>query len=326
MPRPAPDTPTNNPVAPGLTADAVDRRATEAVKQIRVMIVGAPKTGTTSLFRYAGQHPTLVSHAQREMAFFFSDDEAARGYDAASHKYFPAPTAVQTAALAKHVFTMYSPTATQRLKEHNPDAHVVALLREPAARAYSSYWYARRRGWETAKTFEQAIQWEAGQPTDDWLPQRDRMHLHAGSYHAPIRRLFEMFGRDRVHVFLTDDLAANAAGMCRTIFEAAGVDPGFVPDLHRTHNPAAAARSEPVAQAIAGVLKSKGPIKRTLRRLIPHPLARWVRHTALSINEKPFTPPPMNEETHRRLIDHFAQHNEQLAALIGRDLSDWSRA
>jgi hypothetical protein len=318
MPPPAPGT---TPHSTGMTP-----RSGTHTTPIRAMLVGAPKAGTTSLYRYAAQHPDINSHSQRELSYFFSDDEYDRGYNECVAKYYPDAPFDQTAPLAKHVFTMYSPVAINRLKDHNPDARVIALLRDPVRRAYSSYWYARRRGWDTAKTFEQAIKWEADQPADDWLPHRDRMHLRVGVYHPHIKRLLDTFGKNRVHVFLTDDLAADAPKLCRAIFDAAGIDPGFTPDLTTVHNPASAARSEPAARALAGVLKSKNPIKRAVRRLIPHGLARRTRHVLLGLNEKPFTPPPMNEETRGRLIDHFAPHNKQLAELIGRDLSAWSRA
>ena len=311
MPRPAPDI-----IEPGV-------KQRQAVT-IRAMLVGAPKAGTTSLYRYAAQHPGLTSHPQRELSYFFSDQEHRRGFDACLAKYYPHAPTDRAIPLAKHVFTMYRPDALDRLKRHNPDAHVFALLRDPVRRAYSSYWYARRRGWDTAKTFERAIQWEAEQTTDNWLADRDRMHLRVGIYHPHIKRLLDTFGPHRVHVFLTDDLGADPGGLCRVIFEAVGVDPGFTPDLSQSHNPASAARSESAARALAGVLKSKGPIKRAVRRLIPHGLACRMRHAMLGLNEKPFTPPPMKDDTRRRLEDYFVPHNQQLAELIDRDLGAWS--
>jgi hypothetical protein len=230
--------------------------------------------------------------------------------------------------LAKHVFTMYRPEAVRRLKQHNPDARVFVLLRDPVKRAYSSYWYSRRRGWDPADTFEHAIEWETGRDArdDGWLVDRDRMHLRVGVYHPHIEQLIETFGSDKVRVFLTDDLSTDAAGLCRAIYEALGVDLTFAPDLTHEHNPAAAARSQTVARTVAGVLKSKNPVKRTIRRLIPHGLARRARHAILRLNEKPFIPPPMAEHTCCRLNDYFAPHNEALSRLIGRDLSMWGGA
>ena len=311
-------TPPRAPAAPGVCQ-------TTGKPPIHAMLVGAPKAGTTSLYRYAAQHPAFVCHKQRELSYFFSDEEYDKGYDACTTKYFNRQNAEHATPLAKHVFTMYCPQAVGRLKAHNPDAQVFALLRHPVRRAYSSFWYAKRRGWDTAKTFEQAIERETGRADEDWLTDRDRMHLHVGVYHTHIKRLIDAFGGDRVHVFLTEELKNDAGSLCRTIFQASGVDPGFEPDLTVDHNTVSAARSESAARAIAGVLKSKSPIKRAARKLIPHSLARRTRHALLSINEKPFTPPPMNPDTERRLLDYFAPHNEQLSQLIGRDLSAWNR-
>lgn len=293
---------------------------------IRAMLVGAPKAGTTSLYRYAAQHRAITAHEQRECSYFFSDDEYKQGYDACLNKYFPPQAQPPAVFLAKHVFTMYRPEAVSRLKTHNPETHVFALLRDPIKRAYSSFWYSRRRGWDPAGSFEKAIEWETRCQAHDeaWLTDRDRMHMRVGIYHPHIERLIETFGQDRVHVLLTDDLARDAVGLCRAIYEAVGIDSTFTPDLTREHNPAAAARSQTVARTVAGVLKSKNPVKRTIRKFIPHALARKTRHALLSINEKPFTPPPMHDNTRRQLADYFTPHNEKLAQLIGRDLSVWS--
>lgn len=294
--------------------------------RVRAMLVGAPKAGTTSLYRYIVQHPGIVSHAQREMTYFFSDEEFARGYATSCEKYLPDAIGEKAVFVGKHVFAMYRPEAVARLNEHNPDGHLFVLLRDPARRAYSSFWYARRRGWDPANSFDEAIRREQEQPPreESWLEDRDRMHLHVGIYEPHIRRLGDIFGEDRVHVFLNDDLAQDPAGLCRRVYESIGLDTGFVPDLARVHNAAAEARSQVVARSVAGVLKSRGRIKRTARRFIPHGLARRARHALLRINEKPFIPPPMHEDTRKRLIDYYAPHNEALSQLIGRDLSAWS--
>lgn len=315
MPRPAP------------ASEASGATPRQAVS-IRAMLVGAPKAGTTSLYRYAAQHPGIAAHEQRECSYFFSDEEYQSGYDACLSKYFPEQAHPPAVFLAKHVFTMYRPEAVARLKTHSPEAHIFALLRDPIKRAYSSFWYSRRRGWDPAESFEKAIEWETQRPAkiDNWLADRDRMHLRVGIYYPHIERLIESFGQDKVHIFLTDDLAQDAAAQCRAIYEVIGIDPAFVPDLTREHNPAAAARSQAVARTVAGVLKSRNPVKRTIRRFIPHGLARRARHALLSINEKPFTPPPMHDDTRRRLADYFAPHNQKLEKLIGRDLSLWGGA
>ena len=41
----------------------------ETFGKIRLMIVGAQKSGTSSLLRYLAQHPDIHTHAQSEMTF-----------------------------------------------------------------------------------------------------------------------------------------------------------------------------------------------------------------------------------------------------------------
>ena len=303
-----------------------DRRTTQAGnKTIRLVIAGAPKAGSTSLLRYLSQHPDLTTHRQPEMSYFVIDHEFDAGYDAAVSKYFPSAPP-DSFLIAKHVHVMFSEDAQQRMRAHNPDLHIALLLRNPIQRAHSAYGYCRRRGWENLQTFEQALEAEPGRLAQGWYENRANAYLHNGVYHPHVRRLIEAFGEDHVHVFLTDDLAEGAAQMCRTLFQAAGVDPGFVPDLTHRHNAAAAARHEPLARAMARAFQSKGPIKRSIRKLLPHRVTGWVRQTMMRANEKPFTSPPMNPDTRDRLIEHFAPHNRALGELIGKDLGTWSRA
>lgn len=58
---------------------------------------------------------------------------------------------------AKSVSMVISENAIKRLKTHNPACKIILVLRDPVKRAYSAYWYCRRMGWETAQTFDAAI-------------------------------------------------------------------------------------------------------------------------------------------------------------------------
>lgn len=304
----------------------MDPRTTPAGnKTIRLLIAGAPKAGSTSLLQYLSQHPIIVTHRQPEMSYFVIDHEFDAGYDAAVAKYFPNAPA-DSCLIAKHVHAMFSADAERRMLAYNPGLHIALLLRNPIQRAHSAYWYCRRRGWENLQTFEQALEAEPGRLAQGWYENRANAYLHNGVYHPHVRRLIEAFGEDRVHVFLTDDMAEDAAKMCQTLFQAVGVDPKFAPDLTRRHNAAAAARHEPLARAMARAFQSKGPVKRSIRKFIPHRVTGWIRGAVMRANEKPFTPPPMSPDTRDGLVEHFAPHNRALGELIGRDLSTWSRA
>ncbi|HKK08845.1 MAG TPA: hypothetical protein VKA44_08180, partial [Gemmatimonadota bacterium] len=151
------------------------------------MIVGAQKAGTTSLFRYLAGHPGLAAHPQREMPYFLVDELYAAGYEAAFEKYFGVGGDSGRLPLAKHVMAMYSQKAVDRLRGHNPEVRVVAVLRNPAERARSAYLYARRRGWEPLPTFEAALRAEPQRlAAEGWEHWRQCAYARNGQYLEPV--------------------------------------------------------------------------------------------------------------------------------------------
>jgi len=298
-------------------------RPGEDAPKLRLMIAGAPKSGSTSLLRYLEQHPGVTAHAQPEMSYFLLDHEYDLGYPQALGKYYP-DADTGGCLIAKHVHVMYSEQACARLREHNPDLHVAVLLRDPARRAYSAYWYCRRRGWESIKTFGAALDAEPKRLEAGWFEHRANAYLYNGVYAPHIQRLHDTFGPGRVHVMLTEDLKADPAKACAGLFSAIGLDTGFTPDAVSRHNTSAAARSETLARVMARGFKTSGPIKRALRKCLPHGVTRRLRKAAMNLNERPFEAPPMDQTVRHRLVDYFTPHNEALGRLIGRDLSAWS--
>ena len=329
------------------------------VRKIQLMIVGAQKAGTSSLLRYLAQHPDIHTHAQPEMPFFLQDREYSRGYAWAFAKYFagadtqtgrcgfltapqtgrcgfltaPAEESADKRLIAKNVMVMHSPEVMQRIYEHNPGIHLVVLLREPVARAYSAYWWARRQGWENIKTYEEALAAEEGRLNEGWFKWRQCAYQYNGVYYPHVKNLITQFGSDNVHCILTDDLKENAQGVCQQLFTQIGVHTDFKPVIGEKHNQAALPRYERFNFLFTQFLASHNPLRRAIRKLIPDATAYKLRKAVLEWNstEKPQklgkkkdaesgVPPPLNPETRERQSAYFEPFNAQLAELLDRDL------
>ena len=297
------------------------------------MIVGAQKSGTSSLLRYLAQHPDIHAHAQPEMTFFLQDREYSRGYESAFAKYFAGKHNHNDIAdkrlIAKNVMVMHSTEVMQRIYEHNPEMHLVILLREPVARAYSAYWWARRRGWENIKTYEEALAAEEARLNEDWFKWRQCAYQYNGIYYPHVKNLITQFGLNNVHCILTDDLKENAQAVCQQLFMHIGVHPDFKPVIGERHNQAAMPRSERFNYLFTQFLASRNPLRRAIRKLVPDATAYKLRRAVLDWNDKPqknlnSTPPPLNPETREQQMAYFKPFNEQLAELLGRDLSAWN--
>lgn len=293
-------------------------------KRIDLMIVGAQKSGSTSLFRYLSEHPGIHTHPQSEMSFFMNDHEYGEGYDKTFSRYFTGFPSGNRVLLAKHAMAMYSEAAIKRIHSHNPEIHVAVVLRNPVARAYSAYWYARRNGWEDARTFEDALDREEARLKEGWLKWRNCAYTLNGCYFEHIARLHDTFSKSRVHVFLSEDLHKDPLAVCVSMLEKFDLGEGFAPDVGRRHNTAGMARSQGVASVFAWLMKDTNPVRAALRIFIPSSVSHRLRKGFLELNEKDFSPPPMNLETKRRLIAAFREHNDRLAAILDRNLDNWN--
>lgn len=292
------------------------------MKKIQLMIVGSQKSGTSSLLRYLAQHPDIFTHPQPEMTYFLQDHEYNRGYDSAYTKYF-SKCPDDKYIIAKNVMVMCSTEKMQRIYEHNPEINLVVLLREPVSRAYSAYWWARRRGWENIKTFEDALDAEETRHKDDWFKWRQCLYKFNSTYYHHIDNLFSMFGKEQVHCFLTDELTNGAKPICQHIFTIMGVNSKFEPTVGKKFNQAAMPRSDKFGFLFTQFLASRNPIRRAIRKLVPDAAAYKLRKTILDLNEKPFTPPKINQETKVELGTYFTPYNEKLSELIEKDLTHW---
>ncbi len=289
------------------------------MRPLDAMIAGAQKAGTSSLLSYLAQHPSIVTHRARELTLFVNEAEHARGYDAIAAEQFPEPRDDQK-LLAKSAGIMDLPEAIDRLHEHRPGVRLIFALRDPVDRAYSAYWFARRRGWEPVTEFERALDAPADRFGDDWVRRRNTAYIRRGLYADHLARVLERFDRSRVLVLIADGPKRDYAAMCRRVFEFLGVDAAFEPDVTRRVNPAGAARSEAMAQALSG----DHGLKRAVRAALPRSLARGIRQRLRRWNERAFEPPPMNEQTRRMLASVFAPHNVRLAERFDLDVSHWS--
>ena len=294
----------------------------EQTKDIQLMIVGSQKSGTSSLLRYLAQHPEIYTHPQPEMTFFLQDHEYTRGYESAFAKYF-SKCPQEKLLIAKNVMVMCSQEIMQRIYEHNPEIHLVVLLREPVARAYSAYWWARRRGWENIKTFEKALVAEETRLNEDWFKWRQCAYRFNSTYYPHVKNLITQFGEDQVHCILTDKLKIDAEKICQRLFNLIGVNSDFAPIVEQRHNQAAVPRSEKFGFLFTQFLASRNPIRRAIRKLVPDAAAYKLRKAVLELNEKPWTPLPLNPKTRATLTHYFKPYNDQLAKLLGQNLTHW---
>jgi len=291
-----------------------------AAASISLMVVGAPKAGTTSLKAYLESDSRLLTHERREFIFFASDRAYAEGYQKTAPHYFPGVTPDSVVA-AKSVAMMYDPAAMERLKRHNRHCVVVLSLRNPIDRAYSEYWYARKRGWETESSFDVVIEsLLAGDRAD---PRQPNAYLKRGEYAPYVRKVAEIFPPENVRVFTLDQLKASPERTCDWLTTALGLGSwqGSAEATQR-QNVMAGARSERLQRVLAASDRFSG-VRHLARWALPPRYRYKVKDRIQSLNQRQFVAPPMSRATRDRLIEHYSDINLELARDFGLEVESW---
>jgi len=271
------------------------------------LVIGAPKAGTTSLAAHLAAHPGVHVAPQKEVDFF------QRNWDRGLDWYRAQFAAAQPGQIAGEATPWYlaHPLAPQRIAQVIPQVRMVALLRNPADRAYSQFWWQRAHRTET-RSFEQAV---ADEMRDPALHPRGMPmgYLACSRYMEQVRRVLEHFPREALLVLLMEDLSRDATATFAAVCRHIGADDGVVPgNVDRRYNAAFEFRSMRLWRAMRRY--------RAWKRL-GHPLANRLDQ----LNRRRISYPPMSAEARRQLVDYFGPFNAELAAWLGRDLSAWDR-
>ncbi len=294
------------------------------------LVIGAAKSGTTSLYHYLAQHPDVFMSPVKEPNFFALEGEKsafrAPGADQrinrwsitnveAYRRLFEGVAKEKAIGEASPLY-LYSPRAPGRIRHHVPGAKLIAVLRDPAERAYSSFLHLVRLGRETIPDFAQALDAEDERVRDnwEWIWHYKRM----GFYHEQLSRYYETFGRDQVRVYLYEDLNGDPVGVVRDAYGFLGVDDSFAPDVSHQYMKSGV----PKSRTLYKVLREPHPIKSVLKHLFPKDLRR---RTLLRLQNRVLVRPPFPAEARRELKEAYREDVLKLQGLIGRDLSGWLR-
>lgn len=191
------------------------------------LIIGAQRCGTTSLHHYLVQHPGVLPARFTKGVHWF---DVAYGKPQSWYRAnFPTTRRRRAASqrLGHPVVTgeaspyyLFHPEIPQRAATVLPDARIIAVLRDPVARAWSHFHHETKRGFE-ALTFEEALDAEparlagaaAALTSDDGTHFSHQHHSYVarGRYAEQLDRWYGHFAEDQILVLFSSELQDDTA-------------------------------------------------------------------------------------------------------------------
>jgi len=201
------------------------------------VIIGAQKSGTSTLLGNLLQQPAAAPPLRKEVRFFdFAPARGERFYRA----HFPFQTRPPRLAMEASPDYMIHPAVAGRMAAMLPDARLLAILRNPVNRAYSHFQHSLRRGHERLG-FEAALAAEA-ERLDGELDRitvepghsLNALHRHSyllrGRYADQLERFLAVYPRERLLVVRAEDYFTDPQAMLRRVFAFLDLPP-FAPAM-----------------------------------------------------------------------------------------------
>ena len=297
------------------------------MKRPDLFIVGAFKAGTTAMYEYLRVHPQVFMSVPKEPMYFGADltPRYRRMTDDEYLALFSDAAPEQRAGEASPWY-LYSKEAPREILDFAPAAQAIVLLRNPVDVMYAQHSQLVFNRREDIVDFGEALAAEndrlAGRrvPADALRPEA-LYYRQSVRFADQLRHWFDVFGRDRMHVIVFDDLVADPRAAYRATLEFLGVDPTYEVDLS-VYNPNKRARSGLVQRMIFAPPR---PLRSLFGKLRANPLAHRMRDRMVAANSKQAARATMDPELRKQLTGEFAPQVADLGELIGRDLSAWSR-
>jgi hypothetical protein len=194
------------------------------VKRVSFFVAGVARGGTTAMFNVLQQHHSLGFSETKEPHFFDNEKMCWENpkYDELYHAKFSTCAADALLGEATPIYSYWLPTM-RRIKDYNPEAKIIIILRDPVARAISHWRYNRLIGWDNLD-FTTAIR--AG---------RERLlsgnvghaklfsYVERSLYANQIDRINYYFPRDQVYYCQVARLSADPLGLADDVCRFLGV-------------------------------------------------------------------------------------------------------
>ena len=289
-------------------------------------IVGAPKSGTTSLYYYLSQHKNIFL-PPKELYCFGEDFTYINGKSTLKHylSYFTDAKKNQKKGEAS-VWYLYSKNAAAEIKAFNPAAKIIIMLRQPTDMIYSLHQHQVFNGNEDITDFKAALQAQAERangkkiPVNLGCPIEGLQYQKVGKYYDQVKRYLNVFGSENVHIIWFDDFKNDVKVEYKKVCTFLNIAPLKTIDLS-IKNKSQKARSKKLTK----ILRHKpARLVSLVKIILPN---RTLRHKVLNLfwklNSVEIKRTNLSKTLEQRLNLFFTNDIEKLEKLTNKDLTNW---
>ena len=285
--------------------------------KVDFFIVGAPKAGTTSLYKYLNQHQDVVMSSVKEPNYFSKEELESQDLYYASknitdekdyHSLFQANGEKKKLGEASVSYLFY-PKVSKRIFTYNKDAKIIIILRNPVDRAYSHYKMDFRLGF-VKRDFEDLVL-NNNQEGSLFYQQ----YIDLGLYHLQVKSYIDEFGSTNVCVMFYEDLKKDRATFVNNILSFLNLKSDSNINFNLKYN-----KSKLPSNNFMRYLYSISLVRKTASFLFNERLINFINKNFFRESNQ-----EIESKVRHKLNQVFLNDIFMLEKLLNKDLSSWRK-
>ncbi|MEM7590561.1 MAG: sulfotransferase [Cyanobacteria bacterium P01_A01_bin.83] len=300
------------------------------------LIIGAAKSGTTTLYHYLKQHPQVYMNPVKETNFFAFEGKKIdfTGLKVTDSIKSYQKEIITNLDLYKKQFDgvnqeiaigescpsyLYIPQAAENIKYYTPQAKLIIILRDPVERAYSNFLHHMRERIEYYDDFLEAVAAESCRLKNNWW--WGYHYVQVSLYYEQVKRYFDLFDRNQVRVYLFQQFKNKQELLFSDICQFLEIEDVKLIEQDsnfKKYN----STGIPTNTFLDVLIKDSNFVKKLYQAIIRNKSIRQ-KITAKVNSFNPLIKPDLNQETRTKLLPLFKEDILKLQDLIKQDLSIW---
>ncbi len=299
------------------------------VKLPNFLIVGAAKSGTSSLHNYLYQHPEVYMPLYNEKGvkvkeprFLIKDLVEHRLHNGVwtfeeYKSLFANVKDEKVIGESTVLYLYYFKSAIKNIKHYlGEEVKIIIMLRNPTDRAYSAFQHVSR-GFKENNSFEESLEIEQGRMEREATITPMVMYKEMGMYYKMVKSYKDSF--KNVHIIFYEDFRDNIKLEMEKVYNFLEISKNVEIDLNVRYN---VGGKRWKSEKMKHVFMRDSLIKSGLKLVIPLKFRRWIRNISLELSTNKVG--EMKKETRKMLNECFREDIKKLSKLLNKDLQHWT--